>query len=295
MKSSQKGWLFIAAFLLALLLSAEPVRIATYNVENYLIMKRRDAAGGWTESPKPEKEKTAVREVILQARPHILCLQEMGDVKMLRELQQDLRRLGLDYPYAMMGTGIDEVRKVAVLSQLKPERWKSIDDLSFSYRGEQTSPLRGLLEVEFKDEKGSWFLYTLHLKSKYTNFADDFQSHKRRASEARVIRDYLRETHSEGDRWIVAGDFNDTADTLTLRQFFTVNKKTLMHPIPAMDESGLRWTHYYQKGDIYARIDFILASPAAYEYWIPQGAGIIQGSAAWQASDHRLVYAEFGQ
>lgn len=256
-------------------------------------MERRDPAGNWTVSPKPEREKTALRQVIRNADPDILALQEIGGEGMLRELQADLRKEGIDFPYAMVAVGIDKTRQVAVLSKLKPKHWKIVRELPFSYRGNTTVPLRGLLELEFEDKEGSWFLYTLHLKSKYTNHQDDFQSLKRRTQEARVMRNYLNKKFSGEDRFVVLGDFNDTIDTAPVRSFLQVNKKRLTHAIPINDSSGLSWTHYYRKGDIYSRIDLILVSQAMYEYWLPGESGIASGKEAWRASDHRLIYADF--
>ena len=54
------------------------VRIATYNVRNYLTMDRL-VEGRWgPEYPKPESEKEVVRETILAVRPDLIALQEIG-------------------------------------------------------------------------------------------------------------------------------------------------------------------------------------------------------------------------
>ena len=70
---------------------SETVRIASYNVENYLVMDRM-VSGRWQEEyPKPSKERRIVRSVINQANPDILAIQEIGERAFLNELWKDLK------------------------------------------------------------------------------------------------------------------------------------------------------------------------------------------------------------
>ena len=56
----------------------ERVRVASYNVRNYLLMDRL-VAGRWVEdSPKPEIENRIVRSIIKNVNADIIALQEMG-------------------------------------------------------------------------------------------------------------------------------------------------------------------------------------------------------------------------
>ena len=104
---------------------AETVRIATYNVRNYLVMDRHVGAVWRPSYPKPESEKSMVREVIRDIRPDILVLQEMGSLDFLEELRADLNQDGVHYPYAIHMDGPDPDRHVAILSMISPTDVKS--------------------------------------------------------------------------------------------------------------------------------------------------------------------------
>jgi hypothetical protein len=98
-------------------LKAEVVRVATYNVRNYLEVNRWADGRYRPNFPKPEEEKQALRAVILSVRPDILVIQEMGTGPYLEELQADLKEEGLDLPFAYVAEGADEDRHVALLSR----------------------------------------------------------------------------------------------------------------------------------------------------------------------------------
>jgi hypothetical protein len=56
----------------------ESIRIASYNLKNYLIMDRL-VEGKWRKDyPKPEAEKSIIQKNILEVRPDILVIQEIG-------------------------------------------------------------------------------------------------------------------------------------------------------------------------------------------------------------------------
>jgi len=86
--------------------------------------------GQWRKDyPKPEAEKSIIQKNILEVRPDILVIQEIGGKGFLNELKEDLKELGLDYSYSLLMKGEDPVRLTAVLSQLKPRYIKEHDDL----------------------------------------------------------------------------------------------------------------------------------------------------------------------
>ncbi len=300
--SSRNPVRFVVALCLFVLAAAGPagaetIRVATYNVENYLVMDR------WVEKqerwrpayPKPEREKTALREVIHAVAPDVLALQEMGPPPFLEELRRDLRREGLDYPYAHVLEAEDEARHVAVLSRLPFREVVGHVDPDFPYFGERTRIKRGLLEVRFETSGRPWSLFTLHLKSKWTEREDDPQAAAKRTGEATAARNRILERvdPAAGDLFLIAGDFNDTRDTPPLRRFFRRGDLTLSVPVEAADSRGHTWTQHWERQDLYSRIDFILASPALKERLVPEGHGVYDGPGYRTASDHRMVWAEF--
>lgn len=276
--------------------ASEPLKIATLNVRNYLVMDRVSPRDGWRpEYPKSEASKTALRAVIREVAPDFLCLQEMGPPGFLAELQRDLKVEGLDLPHALMGTGApDNERHLAVLSRVAPASWTLHTRLDFAYRGGRAHVRRGLLEVAFGEREGRWHLFVVHLKSKYTERDDDPEAVDFRTGEARAIRDYLRARFPDPAtaRYLLAGDFNDHPASRPLARFTTVADAELTRPVPAADRHGLVWTlHWAKRGAYYTR-DYFLATPGFWPAIVDGKAMIVDGPEMSAASDHRLLWLE---
>lgn len=275
------------------ILNAETLRVATFNVHNYLNMDRR-VEGYWREDyPKPESEKTALREIILRIRPDILALQEIGGPAYLEELQNDLKMQGLDYHYAALMDGPDEARHLALLSRIAPKQVLTHDQIDFKYFDERLPIKRGLMEIVFETSGVRWHLFNVHLKSRWTDREDDPKSALRRVREAQAIRDFLRERLPPGakdSRYLIVGDFNDARDSATIQRFLKVSDTELARLVPCVDSRGEAWTFHYRRRDLYERVDFILASPPMWAF-VRGGTGSVVD--IWPestiASDHRMV------
>lgn len=276
-------------------LGADTVRIATYNLENYLIMDRRIDDQWRPAYPKPEDQKSALRAVIAAVNPDILALQEMGPAPFLAELQRDLIREGLDYPYAYVFESEDNVRHLAVLSRIPFAEVRGHRGLDFPYFGEREKIRRGLLEVVFEGEAGDWSLFVVHLKSKWTERADDPEAALKRTGEATAARDFILDQYDPGGgaRYIIAGDFNDTRDTAPLRRFLRRGPVSISEALPAIDSRGHSWTHHWERQDIYSRVDFLLVSPAMKDAVVDGRGHVYDGPGSEIGSDHRLVWADF--
>ena len=291
------GLLGLLCFLGAL--AAEPpapatIRIATWNVQNYLATDRVVEDRYRRTYPKPETEKAALRAVLAEVAPTVLALQEIGDGPYLLELQRDLAGEGVQYPHAVWLDGPDEDRHLAVLSKLPLIEVIEHTELDFKYFDGRLPVKRGLLEVVFEHGGARWHLFNLHLKSRYTDRSDDPQSALRREREARAIRDFLltRLEDNADARFLVVGDFNDHRDSFALRRFLQINDQPILTMLPAADDRGDRWTHHYVRQDSYDRVDFILATPAARS-GIAGGVAVIPDSPAMLiASDHRLLFCD---
>jgi len=277
---------------------AEKIRVASYNVENYLVMDRM-VSGRWQEDyPKPLKERRIIRSVINQTNPDILAIQEMGEAVYLQELWGDLNRTkGTEFKYSAWLTGQEEGEKrhLALLSKIPFTRKDEPKDLSFKYFEGRRSPSRGLLEVEFKTGDTKWSLFNLHLKSKWTERPDDPEAAIRREREARAIRDYIRTKFPPytDPHYLVLGDFNDHKNSAPLRRFLQVNNSSLTQMIQCSDQQGHFWTHYWDKQDSYARFDYLLASPQLFKKLAPDSAKIGGFHLCLLGSDHRIVFADF--
>jgi len=243
------------------------LRVATYNLNNYLIMDRR-VADRWQPSyPKPESEKVIIRQIILENAPDILALQEMGTPGFLEELRADLANEGLDYAHAVHLSGPDPERHVALLSKVPP----------------------------VEGENGEVFkLFIVHLKSKYTVHKKDPESQLRRTREAQACRNRIVErTFDIGvDRFLVAGDFNDHPDSGPLRRFYSRGELQLGDLVPAADSRGEVWTYFYERRGQYSLVDGFVVSPEMAPN-IKAGRGyIVDTPGALDGSDHRMVYLD---
>lgn len=282
-------------FAVAGFVSAESVRVATFNLDNYLVMNRH-VDGKWRPSyPKPESEKSAIRQAILSVKPDVLILQEMGDVAFLEELRADLMHEGRHYTYAVHFEAEDEERHLAVLSSLPPQNVQKHTDLDFKYFDRREKVKRGLLEMTFAlpDESG-FKLFAVHLKSRWTVDKLDPQSELRRTKEAEACRERIIERTADlgVTRYCVAGDFNADPNSAAMRRFYKRGQLRIGGRVPAFDSRGHVWTHFYRKHSVYSTVDGFVASPAMMKS-ITDGVGRIWEPPNGQSgSDHRLVYMD---
>lgn len=269
--------------------AAETLTVATYNLENYGLADRMTAEGFRKDYPKPEAEKLALRRVIRAVNADVLALQEMGGQAFLDELRRDLKAEGLDYPHAALATAADADRHVALLSKRPLRAVRTHDALEFAYFGAKERVKRGLLEVTVSTPGGDVTLFVLHLKSRFTERADDPQSAIRRAGEATAIRDVVlqRFPTPASARFIVLGDCNDGKTSRALSHLQARGKTTVATLLAAADSRGEVWSHFYRREESYSRVDQILVSPGLLPAVQGGVARIHDGDGVLDASDHR--------
>lgn len=290
-----RGGLGGAVWLLVLWLGAighaETLTIATYNVENYTVADRMTGDGFQKDYPKPEVEKTALRAVIRALNADVLALQEMGPRPYFEELRRDLKSEGLDYPQAVLLEADDADRHVALLSRRPLTAVVRHTDLKFGYAKAEQRVKRGLLEVRVATTAGEVTIFVLHLKSRFTDLAQDPQSAERRLGEAVVIRDaVLAEFPDPGAaRFLIVGDFNDDKASKPLQRLLERGKTRIARLLPAVDSRGEVWTHHYHREDSYSRVDHVLVSPGLIAAVAGGEAQIYDGPGVLEASDHRPV------
>ena len=244
----------LSTLLLAAGLRAKTLTIATYNVENYVPANRVTEAGYRQEYPKPEKEKRALRDVIRGLNADVLVLQEMGSQPYLDELRRDLKAGEADYPYAVLLEGPDADRHVALLSRRPLKSVVPHTDLEFSYFKGRERVKRGLLEVTIATAAGDVTLFGLHLKSRFTDRADDPMSTQRRIGEATAVRDCVlqRVPDPATARFLILGDCNDPKNGKAVQRLQQRGKTEVAGLLPAADSRGETWTHAYRKEDSYS-------------------------------------------
>lgn len=271
---------------------AEPLTIATYNVENYGSANRLTEAGYRQDYPKPEAQKQALRTVIRGLNADVLVLQEMGGPAHLEELRRDLRSEGFDYPHAAVANAADEARRLAILSRRPLASVVTHTDLPFTYFGAKETVKRGLLEATIATPAGDVALFALHLKSRFTERPDDPLSALRRAGEATAIRDRIlqRFPAPANARFVVLGDCNDSRPSRPLALLQKRGRTDVAILLAGADSRGEVWSHAYRREESYSRVDQILVSPGLLPAVRAGVARIYDGPGVREASDHRPVF-----
>ncbi len=292
----QKLKVWSIAFLLCQsLLAGESIRLATYNLNNYLVMDRT-VKGVWRKSyPKPESEKAAIRKVIRQVMPDVLAIQEIGPHSFLKELKADLAQEGVVYPHSVHMPGDDPVRHLAILAKIAPVEVVQHQDLAINYQNRDTFVKRGMLELSFARPDGSIFkLFVVHLKSRRTNVKSDPKSQERRTLEAEACRDRIIERTFDMNitNFVIAGDFNDHPESAPLRRFYNRGELTIGALVPIADSREESWTHYYKREEVYSMVDGFIVSALLFPRIENMHGHINDTPGTLEGSDHRMVYLD---
>jgi endonuclease/exonuclease/phosphatase family metal-dependent hydrolase len=283
-------------------LAAETFRVATYNVENYL-----DQPTETRHFVKPAEAKAKIRESIEAMKPDVIALEEMGTTNALLELRASLKTDGLDYPFWEHVSGSDTNIHIAVLSRFPIVARHPHTNDEFLLDGKRFRVERGFAEVEIQAATNFTFtLIAAHLKSQLqTPDADEAEE---RLAEARVLRGII-DAHFKTDpdaKLIVLGDFNDTKDSDAMKEIIGRGRFKLTDTRPAerdgdnapaqppyFEPRNVAWTYFYGADDTYARMDYILLSPAMARDWVRAGT-YIPAIPNWGiGSDHRPIVATF--
>ena len=292
---------FAAVFCLAAN-GAEIFRVATYNVENYL-----DEPTESRHFAKSAEAKAKVRESIRALNPDVLALEEMGTTNALLELRAALKADGQDFPFWEYVQSFDTNIHVAVLSKLPIVARRPHTNEFFALDGRRFQVKRGFAEVEIQAATNFTFtLIAAHLKSRLTTpEADEAEE---RLGEAKVLRGIIdtRLEKNPGAKMIVLGDFNDDKDSASTKEIIGRGKFKLTDTRPAerngddapagppyFEPRSVAWTYFFGQNDTYARIDYILLSPAMKQNWLGSEP-FIPAIPNWGVgSDHRPIVAGF--
>lgn len=287
----------------------EKLRVATYNLHNFRDENRVNENGVFRyKHPKSEKEKKLLYKTILEVRPDILAVQEIGGKIWLDELAAALAREGLEYPYRVLLEGYDKHNRNAILSRVPFSK-----TIALKMNRQMT---RGVLGIVVPVAGGQLFhVYNVHLKSKVSNEPDDPECVQRRSREARVVRrvvefgiddEKLAEKINGAARFVppqniarrktpklfvIVGDFNDVPASSPLAP---LEAETFATALPAKNDDGGVFTYFNPHHGYFHTFDRLFVSPEIYKkFYVPESAKIAEFSWSQKASDHRLVYADF--
>lgn len=283
------------------LLAADTIRVATYNLENYL----EQAVG--TRLAKSAVAKAKICEGIRALKPDVLALQEVGGVPALLELRALLKTEGLDYPHWQLTTGFDTNIFVAVLSRLPFIATHPHTNLNYLLAGRRMQVSRGFAEVDLKvNDRYAFTLITAHLKSRRPVATAD--EGDMRLEEARLLRELIdaRLTAKPRANLVVLGDFNDVYDSPATKEVVGRGANKLVDTRPAerngdnlpndnprYNPRNITWTHFYGKEDSYSRIDYILVSSGMARELVPAETYVLALTNWGAGSDHRPLVATF--
>ena len=291
------GWCFVPPTL-----PAQTFRVATYNLENYL-----DQPTETRPHPKSATARAKIRESIRALKPDVIALQEMGSPDALQELRRSLKAEGLDFAHWEHVAGFDTNIHVAILSRFPITARRPHTNDSYLLSGRRFRVSRGIAEVDIRvNPRYSFTLLTVHLKSKRP--VPEADEAEQRLEEARILREIIDTNLAANPKanLIVAGDFNDTKDSVSTRTILGRGRHKLIDTRPAerngddapasitgFDPRTVTWTHYYGKQDSYSRIDYLLLSPGMAREWVTNETCVLALPNWGVASDHRPLVATF--
>lgn len=255
-------------------------------------MERRVDRKMVADASKPEEEIAAVIETLLEIKPDILGVVEMGDGKMLDDFQARLKAAGLDYPHREWVAGADEARHIALFSRHPITARNSRGDVPFELNGARERMARGILDVTVQlSDHYSLRLVGAHLKSKRQ--VPDMDEKAMRAKEAWLLRQHLDQIlkANPDENLILFGDLNDTKNEYPVRELVgTSGSPGYMKDLFLTDRYGYHWTHFWAAADIYSRIDYFLVSRGLWPEIKMDRSGISSYRRWYKASDHRAIY-----
>jgi endonuclease/exonuclease/phosphatase family metal-dependent hydrolase len=281
--------------------AADTVRIATYNVENYLEVSNGARPG------KSEDARAKVRDSIRALKPDVIALQEIGGTNALFELQASLKVAGLDLPQWELVRGFDTNIQVAVLSRFPIVSRRPHTNDYFLLGGRRFRVTRGFAEVDIKvNENYSFTLINAHLKSRLP--IPEADEADLRLEEAKILREAIdsRLAANPNLNLVVLGDMNDVYDSPSIKTIVSRGNKGLVDTRPAerngdrepppdrrLSARAVTWTHYYGREDVYTRMDYIFVSRGMAHEWDKSETYILTMPDWGVASDHRPLVATF--
>lgn len=264
-----------------------PVRFLSYNLKNYLTM-RRYSNGKASYTSKPEEEIETLVEIIKNAQPDILGVCEIGTPKDLKDLQTRLKKAGIDLPHSHRAYGGDAVRALAILSRYPILSWSLPKEMFYKLDGRPFKISRGILDATIQLPAKEVRFLGAHFKSKRP--IEEADQELMRRSESMLFRKHIESILAQNPETmlIAYGDFNDTKRT---KSVYTIkgrsNSKNHMEMLELADSRSENWTHNWKREDIYSRFDYVFVNRKLAPFIDRKGSRILDPETWDKASDHR--------
>lgn len=263
--------------------------VMTYNLYRFSYEDRdRD---GQKDNFKPEEQVRAVIDVIRNANPDVLAVEEIGDADSFPILQKRLAAAGLSYPHAEYLMMPEATVGLAVLSRFPIVARNPITNETYTIASEELPVQRGFLSVDIQVNKDYRFrLIVAHLKSKL--FHPLGQTEMRR-NEARLLNKHVRRMLNRNPNLnlVVLGDMNDNITSAALREL--VGTPPYLVDLRPSDAVGDIWSHFWDFQESYERLDYIFVSEGMRPEVVAEKCHVVRDDAMHEASDHRPVVGVF--
>ncbi len=266
-----------------------PVTFVSYNLKNYLNMNRRVDGEYRENAPKPESEIKALVRIIVDTRPDILGVCEIGTEADVADLQKRLKASGLDLPHIEHVKAFDDARRLALFSRFPIVSTDSQTNLTYPIGDKRIAFKRGILDATVQiDPDYRLRCLGIHFKSKRS--VEEADQALMRRNEASLLRKHAEAILAKNPKanLLFYGDFNETKNEQPIRvvrgKFGAPN---FFNDIWLSDKDGSRWTYYWSYADQYSRFDFIFTSPGFYPEVLQENSYIHTTKDWFDASDHR--------
>jgi endonuclease/exonuclease/phosphatase family metal-dependent hydrolase len=284
------GWVAFIPFTRELR-AERPVTFAHYNLENYLVMDRREH-GQVVHEAKPDAEVGPLIRIIQQIHPDLLGVAEMGPPDQFRSFRERLEAAGVSFVDQEYVQGADPDRHLAFLSRFPIVARHSQGNVPIDLPDRPEAMRRGLLDVTVEVSPSTRIrLVGAHLKSKLP--VPEGEALVRRA-EAQRLREHVEAIlHEAPDTLLlVYGDLNDTKDAPAIAEVAGPRDDPMaLSDLWLADADGDRWTYYRRYTDTYARIDYIFVNRKLFPK-VDRTRSYLFRSPDWnRASDHRPLVA----
>lgn len=270
------------------------IKIATFNVRNLFDDSDDPYHQDESTPAKPRDEMTQLAGALRDINADIVAMQEVESRGYLRRfLEVFAPELGYRHVVHFEGNdlrGID----VCLISRVPVGRVVSHRHLRHKdATGQWRSFSRDVIRVELLPGGGTPFeMWVVHLKS---NHGGREAAEPIRLAEAKQLNRLLtaRLKQNPNADVIVCGDFNDMADSETIRTVVGATGdgepllKSLYESVPA----GERIT--YNRAPYEEMIDFIFVSAGMAQRYVPRSYAIRTGTLSAIGSDHNPVYCRF--
>jgi len=229
-------------------------RVLSYNVHNFFPASVPGA--------KSAESKAAVIDVVAGIDAAIMLLVETGGQESVREIQDMLRRKGCEYPFSSVVEGGDQERRLAVLAKWEPVEVQHDVTAFYNLGGLHVRVQRGFANCTFQWANGyRLHLLGAHLKSKVYHQLGQTDMRRYEARQLRYLVNGILDKEPDANI-LVVGDMNDSPNaspvTTLLGRRYKDEKQ--LYDLRPLDRYDLAWTHLWQAGDVYSRIDYALAT-----------------------------------